>query len=406
MKNETIGPRKKLDSFLVDNNELEKISARLSSFNLFSVLDIENAEIRHSNVLTWLLTPDESHGLGDRYLRRFISRLLMSNENLDISLTPSKVELMDLDDIEIMREWRNIDLLVTSRAENWCLLIENKIRGSESSDQLIKYFKIVRNEFPKAEVIPVYLTLDGDEPSEQAKEAGYISLSHIDVLNLTQSLEEQYKTRIPNDARVFLDHYLGVLRRLTMQDEELVDLCKAIYRKHKDAIELIVQYGSSSQVLDACQSAVELFADIGFKQRTVNRVWFLPTAMMKLEKEMELNGWEFLQKRFPIIWWFYYRKNVGKLQLTLEIGPIPDPALRKRVLKSVKDEGFNFWEKGAFRDEAKYTRILTEVKKLRLTAEGDPDDDPDYIRGIADELWTKAWSNGSKIINALKKAKI
>ena len=53
-----------LDAFLVDNQELEQLTARLSAFNLFNVLRIDHAEIRHSNVLAWLLTPGESHGLG------------------------------------------------------------------------------------------------------------------------------------------------------------------------------------------------------------------------------------------------------------------------------------------------------------------------------------------------------
>ncbi len=41
-------------------------------FNPFDVLRYAEYEIRHSNVLAWLLTPGESHGLGDKFLRRFI----------------------------------------------------------------------------------------------------------------------------------------------------------------------------------------------------------------------------------------------------------------------------------------------------------------------------------------------
>lgn len=405
MDKEVVELRRKIDAFLVDNQELETLSARLSTFNLFRVLNIEHAEIRHSNVLAWLLTPQETHGLGDRYLRRFISRLLMANENLDISLTPAKVELMALDDVEVMREWRNIDLLVTSRSANWCLLIENKIRGSESANQLLRYRKIVQEEMPEVEVIPIYLTLEGEEPSEEAIESGYISLSHSDVLALTQTLVGQYKSRIPHDAQVFLDHYLGVLRRLTMQDEELVELCKTIYRKHKEAIELIVRYGSSSQVVDACQEMVESLPNLGFSQRAAERVWFLPTEMLKSQQEIELNGWQFLTKKYPVMWWFYYRKNDGKLQLTLEVGPIQDPVVRQKLLREAKGAGFSFWEKGAFREEAKYTRILTEVKKLRLNDEGEPDDEPAYIQEVAGELWKKTWQEGSKILNVLKKVR-
>lgn len=54
-----------IDRFLADNPEFEKLSAGLSQFNVFRALKIEKLEIRHSNVLAWLLDPDESHGLSD-----------------------------------------------------------------------------------------------------------------------------------------------------------------------------------------------------------------------------------------------------------------------------------------------------------------------------------------------------
>jgi len=116
--------RRHLDAFLVDNLELESLNARLAQFNLFRVLKIERAEIRHSNLLAWLLTPGESHGLGSMFLRRFLSRLLLENEDVNVSFTPAKVELMPLDDVEVRREWLNIDILVHSAGGKWTLIIE------------------------------------------------------------------------------------------------------------------------------------------------------------------------------------------------------------------------------------------------------------------------------------------
>jgi hypothetical protein len=54
-----------IDKFLADNPELEDLSAILSTFNVFRALKIEQVEIRHSNVLAWLLDPEETHGLSD-----------------------------------------------------------------------------------------------------------------------------------------------------------------------------------------------------------------------------------------------------------------------------------------------------------------------------------------------------
>lgn len=154
--------KRRLAEFLVGNSELEELSARLNEFNILRVLRIEQAEIRHSNVLGWLLDPRESHGLGDTFVRRFISTLLLDNGQADFGLSPAVVELVDLIDVEVRREWRNIDLLVHSRANRFVILIENKIRGRESQGQLLGYMDAVRQSFPDVEtIIPVLLTLEG-----------------------------------------------------------------------------------------------------------------------------------------------------------------------------------------------------------------------------------------------------
>ncbi len=80
-----------LDKFLVDNTELEELSARLSIFNIFGVLRIEKAEIRHSNVMAWLLDPQGSHGLGQAFLRRFLSTLLLDNESAVVNVKNARV---------------------------------------------------------------------------------------------------------------------------------------------------------------------------------------------------------------------------------------------------------------------------------------------------------------------------
>lgn len=93
-----------LDGFLVENQELEILNARLSAFNMFEVLKVDRAEIRHSNVLGWLMTPNGSHGLGPVFLRRFLSRLLLEIAIPNITFTPSQFELMSYGDVEVLRE--------------------------------------------------------------------------------------------------------------------------------------------------------------------------------------------------------------------------------------------------------------------------------------------------------------
>ena len=61
-----------LTQLVMNCPELTELEALLSRFNIFRVLRAAHHEIRHSNMLAWLLTPDESHGLGDRFFRRWL----------------------------------------------------------------------------------------------------------------------------------------------------------------------------------------------------------------------------------------------------------------------------------------------------------------------------------------------
>ena len=266
--------------------------------------------------------------------------------------------------------------------------------------QLKRYLKIVKEEYPEDEIISVYLTLEGDDASEEGTTSGYISFSHMQVLEIISKIYGQYESRIPEDAKVFIRHYIDILRRITMQDDELVELCKAIYRKHKAAIDLITSYGAASQVVDYCYETTLKFKDIAHTQKTVNRVWFVTKDMSNV-KEEELNGWGFLEKKHPVYWWFHFNKKRGKLQLSLEVGPIPDYEKRKKLLEALKSIGFSFWE-GGFKEGAKFTRIYSTNKKLPLNEDGDFDDSLDKVSSITNTLWEKSIEERDKINTLLK----
>jgi PD-(D/E)XK nuclease superfamily len=64
-----------LNALVVSCPELRELEKLLGNFNIFRVLRFEHGEIRHSNVLSWLFDPDESHGLRDLFLRRWLMRV-------------------------------------------------------------------------------------------------------------------------------------------------------------------------------------------------------------------------------------------------------------------------------------------------------------------------------------------
>ena len=122
-----------LRSFIDDNKDLEQLETILDRFNLFVSLDLVRQEIRHSAFIRWLLDPSETHGLGDYPLRQFLRRVINDGEGNAGDL-PSLFDLHDwnLGRVEVLKEWRNIDLLILDEKHRFVCAIENKI------DSLVK----------------------------------------------------------------------------------------------------------------------------------------------------------------------------------------------------------------------------------------------------------------------------
>lgn len=372
--------KRSLAEFIVGNRELEELSARLNEFNILRVLRIEQAEIRHSNVLGWLLNPRESHGLSDTFVRRFISTLLLDNEQADFGLSPATVELMDFVDVEVRREWRNIDLLVHSRANGLVVLIENKIRAKESKGQLLKYREIVRRSFPDARiVIPVLLTLEGEDPSEEAQESGYVAWSHAALYGATAEVIAQQENRIPQDARTFLRHYLDTLRRETMQDKELEDLCRSIYRKHKAAIDLIVKYGATTAFGEATESFSKDNGDFELFKSTATSHWFLPREWARVMPR-EIEGWPC---PYPVALWFYLDQRAQKVGIIMEIGPLAGAERRRNLVEAFRRAGFSVPAR-ADREGAKYSRVYSDTHVVRDLG------DSNEVKQELEKLWMQS----------------
>ena len=54
--------------FLAYHRAYRRELVKAGQFNTFDVLRYADYEIRHSNVLAWLLRPADTHGIGPRFL--------------------------------------------------------------------------------------------------------------------------------------------------------------------------------------------------------------------------------------------------------------------------------------------------------------------------------------------------
>ena len=116
-----------------DDPAFEALSDRLDVYCPFEALGVARQEIRHSNFLADILSPGGPHGFGDVFARAFLDFVLQRNGALDTRLD---VHLADVNRLEVRREWRNIDLLLSLALEDRMLVVavevklERRARGS------------------------------------------------------------------------------------------------------------------------------------------------------------------------------------------------------------------------------------------------------------------------------------
>lgn len=222
-----------LHNFLQDIECLDDLNDWTSKLNLFDVLKISRNEIRHSNFLAWLLNPNENHGLGDKYLKGLLSRILKnSNKKNDVL----NILLSDFYSFNVYREWKNIDILILSDKEKLAVIIENKVTSNEHDNQLNRYKKTLEIEYPDYKKIFLYLTPDGLEPSD----SDWDILTYTDVVEILENIKN--KNNLLPDVTLIMNNYIDVIRRDIVQDQNLVEICNKIYNKHKKALDLIYEY--------------------------------------------------------------------------------------------------------------------------------------------------------------------
>lgn len=253
-----ITPDEAIRQLVINIHRLDELRSLTEKFNIFKILKADRVEIRHSNMLAWLLDPKASHGLGDRFLRCLLQKTFEMRKIEDASATFSVDEnllLTDLHRFKVDREHsfssennlkkRYIDLILTrddSYQEKIAIVIENKVYSKEHSNQLQVYWKhVTTKEFPSSENpdvthgwkhLFILLSPDGMPPSEGNED--WISLSYGKV---KEALETVIKGRVlSEDVHLLMRHYIEILDEISNdQDSTLEHLCKSLYKDHRVA---------------------------------------------------------------------------------------------------------------------------------------------------------------------------
>ena len=149
---------KELDKLVGDSGFLRYHAeyAKRREFNAFDVLRYAEYEIRHSNVLAWLLDPRETHGVGRAFLDWFLGGV---NES---------IRDHGAQRVRVYRELHYVDVTIflESDQDRHIVAIENKPGGysSEHLAQVCGYARKLRKEYPAYTLHNVLLTTSREVP--------------------------------------------------------------------------------------------------------------------------------------------------------------------------------------------------------------------------------------------------
>ena len=201
------------------------------NYNLFSILNIERYELKHSALIANLLDPKGSHGCGDAFLKAFF----------EIALKERAYPFEDCTHLHSYTEYYTgpiagdtggrIDILVTS--SDYGLIIENKIYAGDQDKQLTRYDNYGKEIFGADGYLLVYLTLYGCDASKEstatksAEEVAYLRLSYAeDILRwLGQCVRLADNKPLVRES---LNQYIRTIKQLTYQDMNQEDIEKII----------------------------------------------------------------------------------------------------------------------------------------------------------------------------------
>jgi PD-(D/E)XK nuclease superfamily len=220
----------------ITDSDFELLELTMREPNIFRALGIERQEIRHSNFFAYLLDPRENHGLRDIILRKFLRDIFADDRAQRRTLFDA--DLLDYHQVEVRREWMNIDILIDLPED--VIIVENKVDSGEHTNQLKRYKATVDRDFKSKRKHFVFLTPFGSDATEREDQGIYINYSYLQIANIITNILKLYNESISDKICLYLSDYLTTIKRELLMNDKLNDLAAKIYKAHKPAFDFIL----------------------------------------------------------------------------------------------------------------------------------------------------------------------
>ena len=322
-----------------DRDDLERLASMLSGWqseiDVFDALDLDGSEEFHSNFLAWLLDPRHSHGLGDHFLREFLARSGAARA-VQAGDRPSTTVSRERH-IELGGESGRLDIFIHNESARFVCAVENKVWSPESGDQLAFYRKALSDHYPEHTIHRVFLTRRGEKPENPAEQDHWRTMTYTDIRQLVEEVMESERGSAHEDVMAFLRQYAITLRRNIVPEvsNDVHALARRIYRKHREAIELIIRHQGRYEpnyVSEAYRMILEVVDEQPqWRRGTSNRPYarFLSTDWERCG-DLRLEAWPHRVLLFEA----HVRERTADLSLYLWTGE--NEVLRRKVFDCVK----------------------------------------------------------------------
>ena len=352
VQNHSVPTSEELASLFVNNADLDRVRAHLGRFNPIKTMRMERMEIRHSAILAWLLNPQESHGLGDNFLKAFLSGALRgySGDSKPSALEVSQADMMDA---EIRREWRGIDILILSLRNGWAFIVENKYHSTQHGNQLARYLEVAEDVFAAQCVRGIFLTLRSEEPADDR----YAPFDYASICDLLKQHALSGRYPLAAEVEIFLRHYLEIIEEETGMNEEIAEMEKLagkLYRDNRRALDFIMEHGKATDFSFACDSVfgedrkypqkIEIDeTSFVFHKSDARGASFLPQTWFEAlgSGNLRWRGCESWWAGFPLVMWVrlspHAERSGGRVWLYAEVGPLENHNFRSELIEAISN---------------------------------------------------------------------
>jgi hypothetical protein len=381
--------------------EFAELSLRLARFNIFRTLRAQRNELRHSNMLAWLLDPAESHGAGSQFVRLWLAEVFSVAASSGAPAPPDMVSTalaeLAIDRVEIHRELDRMDLVVEIHRRDgvpWIVCIENKVDARQGSDQLARYFELTDRRFPGTDQkIHVFLTRRNEQPNHSA----FVPVTYATVARALAPLTEQLSASA--DQKILMRHYLDLLKDEFMPDDGLQQLADDIWRKHRTALEFLADHrvrvvGGSVDVINQAIKERQEEWDISLCKSDRRILRFIPRAW-----EIDENRGEAWESNGRLLLCELHLPDAGNSEVEFQIvlGKAPADVVAK--LRTLADDPSGPFKPPKTGTKDHWVKPYIVKSNIRPGAMFDHDQLPDQVvKWLSDQLDMPAFKQATEMM--------